>query len=80
MAAAWRAGLAAYDPNVGGIDVALDNDLEPVVASAARAFAAVRVPLADDPSMVITAATPLTDRFLATACPDQGWIVGQEVT
>jgi hypothetical protein len=29
--------------------------------------------------MVITVETPLTDAFLATACPDQGWIVGQDV-
>ena len=43
------------------------------------AFGEQRVALQADPSMVITAETPLTDQFLATACPDQGWIVGQDV-
>ena len=55
------------------------TELEPVVGQAADAFGAARVPLPSDPSMVITAETPLTDAFLATACPDQGWIVGQDV-
>jgi len=80
LAAGWRAGLESYDPNVGGIEVAVEDGLEPLVAAAADAFTDTRLPLVDDPAMVITAATPLTDQFLATACPDQGWIVGQEVT
>jgi hypothetical protein len=75
----WRDGLVGYDPNVGGVAVTLGDDLEGLVATAADSFAAARVPFGDDPSMVITAETPLTDQFLATACPDQGWIVGQDV-
>ena len=46
---------------------------------AGAAFAAARVPLTADPSMVITAETPLTDEYLATACPDQGSITGSDV-
>jgi hypothetical protein len=77
---AWRDGLATYDPNTGGIAVTLGDDLEALLATAAETFAAARVAFGDDPSMVITAETPLTDQYLATACPDQGWIVGQDVT
>jgi hypothetical protein len=79
LAAAWRSGLESFDPNAGAIDVDVDDGLESLVDSAAEQFTGVRPALVDDPSMVITAATPATDQFLATACPDQGWIVGQEV-
>jgi hypothetical protein len=79
LAQAWDAALAQYDPTTT-VDVAVPPELEPTLDHAASAFSAQRVPLAQDPSMVITAATPLTDDFLATACPDDGWIVGQDVT
>jgi hypothetical protein len=78
LAAAWDAALAQYDPSTT-VDVAVPTDLEPIVDRAATAFSEARVPLQQDPSMQITAQTPLTDAFLATACPDEGWIVGQEV-
>lgn len=78
LAAAWDAALAQYDPSTT-VEVAVPPDLEPLLAEAAAAFAQARVPLQQDPSMVITAETPLTDAFLATGCPDEGWIVGQEV-
>jgi len=78
LAGAWDAALAQYDPSTT-VDVAVPPDLEPLVDQAATAFSEARVPLPQDPSMEITAETPLTDAFLATACPDEGWIVGQDV-
>jgi hypothetical protein len=78
LAEAWDAGLANYDPSTT-FDVSVPPDLDPLVSDAAAAFSEQRVPLQADPSMVITASTPLTDEFLGTACPDQGWIVGQDV-
>ena len=78
LARAWDAALAQYDPATT-IDVAVPPDLEPLVDEATIIFSEQRVPLQADPSMVITADTPMTDEFLATACPDQGWIVGQDV-
>jgi hypothetical protein len=78
LAEAWDAALAAYDPSTT-FDVTAPPDLDPLVSQAAAAFDDQRVPLQADPSMVITVETPLTDAFLATACPDQGWIVGQDV-
>ena len=78
LAQAWDAALEQYDPSAT-VDVAVPPDVEPFVDQAATAFSAARVPLQADPSMVITAETPSTDAFLATACPDEGWIVGQDV-
>jgi hypothetical protein len=78
LAEAWDAALAQYDPSATVV-VAVPPDLDPLVTQATAAFSEQRVPLPADPSMVITADTPLTDEFLATACPDQGWIVGQDV-
>jgi len=78
LAQVWDAALAQYDPSTA-FDVTVPPDLDPLVSEAAAAFSEQRVALQADPSMVITAATPLTDEFLATACPDQGWIVGQDV-
>jgi hypothetical protein len=78
LAQAWNAGLAGYDPSTA-FDIAISPDLGPLVAQAAATFSEQRVALQADPSMVITVETPLTDQFLATACPDQGWIVGQDV-
>jgi hypothetical protein len=79
LADAWATALEAFDPLAPSIGVAVPEDLEQTVDAAAIAFAEQRVPLPADPSMVITASTPLTDEFLASACPDEGWIVGQDV-
>jgi hypothetical protein len=78
LAGAWNLALAQYDPSTA-FSASVPPDLAPLVDQAATAFAEQRVPLQQDPSMVITVDTPLTDQFLATACPDQGWIVGQDV-
>jgi len=79
LAQAWNATLAGYDPSVA-VDVVVPPDLEPLVEQAAADFSHQRVPLQTDPSMVITVQTPLTDQFLASACPDQGWIAGQDIS
>ena len=79
LATAWADALERYDPAAPAVDVAVPDELGPLVDTAAGAFAQQRVPLPTDPTMVITVETPLTDEFLASACPDQGWIVGQDV-
>lgn len=79
LAEVWTDALAAFDPGASEIQVAVPGELEPLVTEAAQTFAAQRAPLPADPSMVIVVSTPLTDAFLASACPDQGWIGGQEV-
>jgi hypothetical protein len=79
IADVWARTLEQYDPLAETIVVALPDELEPVVTAAAVAFAERRVPLPADPSMVITAETPMTDAYLASGCPDEGWIVGQDV-
>jgi hypothetical protein len=79
LATAWRQALAGYDPTTASLPLDLRDDVAALVDTATGGFEDARVPLVDDPSMVITVETPLTDSFLATACPDQGWIVGQDV-
>jgi hypothetical protein len=79
LATAWVEALAARDPSNPELAVELTDDLSALVDEAGAAFAAARVPLTADPSMIITAETPLTDGYLATACPDQGSITGSDV-
>lgn len=57
----------------------LADELWDLVDVAAADFAGELVDFVDDPSMRITVATPLTDAYLATACPDQGALTGAEV-
>ncbi len=79
LAEAWVTALAGRDPSNPVLAVDLPDDLSALADAAAAEFIAARVPLTDDPSMIITAATPRTDEYLATACPDQGAITGQDV-
>ena len=79
LADVWSQSLAGYDPAAAAIDVEVPADLESLVSDATELFVQQRVALPEDPTMVITVSTPETDAFLGTACPDQGWIVGQDV-
>ena len=79
LATAWVEALATRNPSNPELAVELPDDLTALVDEAGAAFAAARVPLTADPSMIITAETPRTDEYLATACPDQGSITGSDV-
>jgi hypothetical protein len=79
LADAWTGALGERDPANPVIEVAVPDSVAGLVDTAAADFAAQRTAIADDPSMVITASTPLTDEFLAGACPDQGTIAGGDV-
>lgn len=76
---AWETALAARQADQPVVDVELSDELRALVDEAASEFAAQRVDFVDDPSMRIAVETPLTDEFLATACPDQGALAGGEV-
>lgn len=78
LAEIWVDALAARDPSNPVLTVDLPADLAPLVDDATARFIAQRPPFTQDPSMVITAETPLTDAYLGTACPDQGSIFGGE--
>lgn len=79
LAAAWEAALSERQTDEPVLTPELDDGLRTLVAAAAADFAAQRVDFVDDPTMRITVATPLTDAYLATACPDQGALAGGEV-
>lgn len=76
---AWLDGLAQRDPTTPEFVVDLSDDVWAVVDAAAEGFAAQRVPFSSDPSLVTNVQTPLTTEYLATTCPDQGTLSGQEV-
>ena len=79
IANAWLAGLARRDPSTPEFTVDLDPAAWAVIDAAAADFAAQLVPFSQDPSLVTNADTPLTNRYLARSCPDQGTLSGQEV-
>jgi len=80
LAEVWGDALARRSPSDPVLAVDVPADLAGVVAAATDDFAAQRPPFTQDPTMVITVETPLTDQFLASACPDQGSIAGGDVT
>jgi hypothetical protein len=75
---AWLDALATRDPSSPDVELALPDELAEAVATAGRALAADVPPIAGDPALVTEAATPLTDEYLATHCPDQGTLLGTE--
>lgn len=79
LASAWIAALAARQPDDPVLVPVLTDELWSLVDVAAAELADERVAFVDDPSMRIVVETPRTDAYLATACPDQGALVGTEV-
>lgn len=76
---AWVDALAERRPDDPTLTPVLTDDLWALVDAAAAELSSQRVDFLDDPSMRITVETPLTDAYLATACPDQGSLTGAEV-
>ncbi len=76
---AWVEALAdrALDDPV--LTPELTDEEWALVDRAATSFDEQLVGFVDDPSLRITVETPLTDEYLATACPDQGALTGGEV-
>jgi hypothetical protein len=79
LAALWVDALAARDPGNPVLAVDVPEELAGTVVAAVDGFTAQRPPFMADPSMVITASTPLTDDYLLSACPDQGSIFGENI-
>ncbi len=76
---AWLAALATRDALAADLPVELSEATSVLVDGAVGDYLAVVGPWADDTTLVTDVATPLTDEYLATACPDQGALAGQEV-
>lgn len=79
IASAWVEGLARRDPSTPEFVLDLPDETWATIDAAAQEFAARRVAFGDDPSLVTDVRTPLTDEYLATSCPDQGTLSGQEI-
>jgi hypothetical protein len=76
---AWIAALAQRDPSNPEFTIDLPDDVWIVVDAAADDFGGRLVAFSDDPSLITDVATPLTNEYLATSCPDQGTLAGQEI-
>jgi hypothetical protein len=76
---AWLDALSRRDPSNPDLAFEVPGDLRPLVGRAVDELRSQRVDFHLDPSLVIGVATPLTDVYLDTACPDQGALTGQEV-
>lgn len=76
---AWLDALSRRDPSNPDLTLEVPDDLQQLVGRAVDRLRSRRVDFHLDPSLVIGVATPLTDAYLDTACPDQGALTGQEV-
>ena len=79
IGSAWESALQARQPDDPVVTPELADEQRTIVDAAAADFDARLVGFVADPSMRITVATPRTDTYLATACPDQGALTGAEV-
>jgi len=80
LAEAWLQALATRNPEQPDVALVLDDQLAALVRTAANQMAAGAAPLVADPALVSDAATPLTDAYLASTCPDEGLLAGGEVS
>jgi hypothetical protein len=73
---AWQAALASYDPSDPVVTVAgLPPDAEAELASAAATYATAETRYDLDPSVLRTAATPLTTAYLFDRCPELSYLI-----
>lgn len=79
ISAAWLDALARRNPDDPDVPLELDGELAALVAAAATAVAAELPPIPQDPTLVIDTATPLTDAYTASNCPDAGLLAGSDV-
>ncbi|HUF97716.1 MAG TPA: hypothetical protein VMM60_06260 [Ilumatobacter sp.] len=79
LGAAWISALGQRDPTTPEIALELPSNLQALVDAAASDFADSHPAVFSDPALVNEVATPLTDRYLAVSCPDQGSLAGGEV-
>lgn len=79
LRAAWIEALAGRDPTTPDLDFTVPEALGSIVTDAAAELRSQRVEFHVDPSMIVDVATPLTDAYLETTCPDRGTLTGQEI-
>jgi hypothetical protein len=79
MRAAWLDALAGRDPLAANVPVELAPELAALVDASIAGHLTAVGPWADDETLVVDVATPATDAYLSSECPDQGTLSGQEV-
>ena len=77
---AWMNALAARDSTNPEFSVDLPEEIWAVVDAAVTDFLSRLVPFGNDPSLIIEADTHPIDDYIASTCPDQGTLLGAEVS
>ena len=77
--AAWLVALGETGLDDPDISVAVAAPIALALDAAAAAFSASVPPIAQDPTLVTDASTPLTFAYLDRNCPDQGTLGGNDV-
>lgn len=76
LVTAWQTTLAAYDPDTPTITVTgLAPNVEAALSTAASVYAATSVRYDMDPSVLRSAATPLTTAYLFEHCPELSYLI-----
>ncbi len=79
VGAAWLVALAEAGLDDPNIDVAVASSSVEGFEAAVAAFTAAVPPIAQDPSLITDASTPLTFAYLGANCPDQGTLGGNDI-
>lgn len=74
----WLAALVDAGVDDPEIDIAVPDDLSDAVVAAVEEFSTDVPAIVEDPSLVTQASAPATFDFLATNCPDQGILAGND--
>ncbi len=77
---AWLNALAARDSASPDFSVDLPEEIWAVVDAAGSDFLSRLVPFGSDPSLIVEADTQPIDDYIATSCPDQGTLLGAEIS
>jgi hypothetical protein len=77
---AWLNALAARDSASPEFTVDLPEEIWAVVDAAGSDFLSRSVPFANDPSLIVEADTQPIDDYIASTCPDQGTLLGAEIS
>jgi hypothetical protein len=80
FAASWIAQLAEQGVDDPFLEVDLPGVADPTLfAAAVESFSAAFPSIVEDPSLITDVQIPLTDAYLASNCPDQGILGGNDV-
>ena len=75
----WLATVAGAESQDPDLVLVVPSAYQPAFDDAVASFSADVVPVNEDPSLVTDAVAPRTLSYIATTCPDQGILAGNDV-